>query len=155
MILTEMRVRNYRTVGPEQTLRLPSGTTLVGPNNSGKTNLLRAVQLFFTGYDNAAGYRRQTDLTFGVGSQRTSLVASFSADGHSRDSEILSLLDELHALVGTPRESDSFSVNLYFTGEHDTAVYRVFGNAKVRIEADRVAFSRKQKQLVEILLSTF
>ncbi|MBP1301445.1 ATP-dependent endonuclease [Curtobacterium sp. 1310] len=155
MRLDELRVRNYRTVGAEQTLRLASGTTLVGPNNSGKTNLLRAVQLFFTGYDNSVGYKRSTDFTFGAGSQRTSLVATFTADGHSTDLEILSLLDELHAIVNTERESDTFSVNLYFAGKEDTAVYRVFGNTKVPNEVDRPAFSRKQKQLVESLLRQF
>ncbi|MDL9981200.1 ATP-dependent nuclease [Microbacterium sp. ASV49] len=149
-----MRVRNYRTVGPEQRLSLLPGMTLVGPNNSGKTNLLRAVQMFFTGYENVLGYRRATDLTFGAGSQQTSLVASFTIDGHARDAEVLTLLDELHAIVGTQRDSDTFTVNLYFTGVNDTPVYRVFGNVKVPV-ADRPTFSRKQKQLVELLLGTF
>jgi hypothetical protein len=128
--------------------------TLVGPNNSGKTNLLRAVQMFFTGYENVLAYQRATDLTFGAGSQQTSLVASFTADGHEKDAEILALLDELHGIVGTRRETDTFTVNLYFTGANDTPVYRVFGNVKVPV-ADRPAFSRKQKQLVELLLSAF
>lgn len=155
MLLSEMRVRNYRTIGAEQTLRLPSGTTLVGPNNSGKTNLLKAVGLFFTGYDNSEGYRRAVDLTFGAGSQQTSLVATFAADGHATDPEILNLLDELHAIIGTTRDSDSFNVNLYFTGANNTAVYRVFGNAKVSDQTDRPNYSRKQKQLVELLLGQF
>lgn len=154
MLLTELRVRNYRTVGAEQTLRLPSGTTLVGPNNSGKTNLLKAIALFFTGYDNSAGYRRSVDLTFGAGSQQTSLVATFKANGHTTDHEILAILDELHAIIGTKRESEYFNINLYFTGKNDTAVYRVFGNAKVAI-ADRPNYSRKQKQLVELVLNQF
>lgn len=155
MKLTELRVRNYRTIASEQTIRLNSGTTLVGPNNSGKTNLLRSVQLFFTGYENEAGYDKEVDLTFGAGSQRTSLVASFELDGHSRDKDVESLLNELHEIVGTKRESESFSVNLYFAGANNTPVYRVFANTKVPNEADRPAFSRKQKQLVEILMSTF
>jgi hypothetical protein len=153
--LTELRVRNYRTISAEQTIRLNSGTTLVGPNNSGKTNLLRSVQLFFTGYENEAGYDKDVDLTFGAGSQRTSLVASFELDGHPRDEEVESLLNELHEIVGTERESESFSVNLYFAGANNTPVYRVFPNTKVPTETDRPAFSRKQKQLVEILMSTF
>lgn len=154
MRLTEIRVRNYRTVGGEQTLRIPSGTTLVGPNNSGKTNLLRSIQLFFTGYDNTLAYDRATDLTFGAGSQKTSLVATFEFDGHERDHDVQELLDELHSMVGTEREGNRFSVNLYFT-EVSTPVYRVFGNARVINAGDRPAFSRKQKQLVETLMRTY
>lgn len=154
MRLTEMRIRNYRTVSSEQSLKLPSGTTLVGPNNSGKTNLLRALQMFFTGYDNNMRYDRSTDLTFGAGSQKTSLVATFEFDGHERDSEVQSLLDDLHGMVGTIRDSGRFNINLYFT-EVSTPVYRVFGNAKVLNESDRPAFSRKQKALIEMVMSTF
>lgn len=154
MRLTEMRIRNYRTVGAEQTLKVPSGTTLVGPNNSGKTNLLRAMQMFFTGYDNTLGYDRSTDLTFGAGSQKTSLVGTFEFDDHPRDQDVKDLLNDLHSLVGTKREGDRFSINLYFT-EVSTPVYRVFGNAKVLNESDRPAFSRKQKSLVEIVMSTY
>lgn len=155
MELTELRVRNYRTIGPEQTLRLASGTTLVGPNNSGKTNLLRCVQIFFTGYDNTAGYSRAVDLTFGAGSQRTSLNASFDLDAsQDADVEILDLLDELHAIVDTEREADQVNVSLYFTGPSDTPVYRVFGNQKIP-SGSAPDFSRKQKRLVELLLSRY
>ncbi|GAA4736385.1 hypothetical protein GCM10025783_03150 [Amnibacterium soli] len=155
MELTELRVRNYRTIGAEQTLKLTSGTTLVGPNNSGKTNLLRSVLLFFTGYDNLAGYRRAVDLTFSAGSQRTSLTATVTLDrGDDADVEALGLLDELHAIVGIERDADRMTINLYFTGVNDTPVYRVFGNQKIPAE-NAPNFSRKQKQLVEIVLHRF
>ena len=54
--------------------------TLVGPNNSGKTNLLKAIQVLFTGYANTYGYARDIDLTFGVGRSRTSIIATFVGD---------------------------------------------------------------------------
>ena len=155
MKLSELRVRNYRTIATEQTLKLSTGTTLVGPNNTGKTNLLKSVQLFFTGYENSAKYDKASDLTFGAGTQRTSLVATFELDGHPRDAEVESLLTELHDIVGTERDPKFFSVNLYFAGISNTPVYRVFANTKVPNETDRPAFSRKQKQLVEILMNTF
>lgn len=154
MRLTEMRVRNYRNIATEQTLKFPSGVTLVGPNNSGKTNLLKSIQLFFTGYENSFGYRRASDLTIGAGSQQTSLVATFQFDGHERDQEIIELLDELHSIVGTTRDPDQFTINLYFTAT-DTPVYRVLPNTKIQVQNDRSNFSRKQKQLVENLMRIF
>jgi predicted ATP-dependent endonuclease of OLD family len=127
----------------------------VGPNNSGKTNLLRSVLLFFTGYENAMAYRRSVDLTFGAGNQRTSLTASIALDASSPDDlEAIGLLDELHSIVGTAREAERMNINLYFTGSNDTPVYRVFGNQKIPAEG-APAFSRKQKQLVELVLRRF
>jgi predicted ATP-dependent endonuclease of OLD family len=80
MELTEIRIRNFRTIEAEQHIRIPGQMTLVGPNNSGKTNLLKAVQVFFTGSSNSYGYTRDEDLTFGVGRARTSITATFDGD---------------------------------------------------------------------------
>lgn len=155
MQLIDLRIRNYRTVKAEQSVRLASGTTMVGPNNSGKTNLLRAILVFFTGYKNLGNYSRELDLTFGAGSQRSSFVATFGPSEHPAESEIYELLDELHAIVGTERTSDQFTISLYFTGPEDTPVYRVFPNQKVTDEAQRPNFSRKQKELVELVIGIF
>src|SRR5690606_21200070 len=100
--LTEIRVRNYRSIEGEQHLLIPGQMTLVGPNNSGKTNLLRAIQVLFTGQTNAFGYTRDTDLTFGVGKARTSITATFDGDP-TIDTDIYESIDELHALQGTTR----------------------------------------------------
>ena len=59
--LVGLRVKNYRTVGvQEQFLNLDGPMTIVGPNNSGKTNLLRSIETFFTGHDNTVGYSQST-----------------------------------------------------------------------------------------------
>jgi ABC-type uncharacterized transport system ATPase subunit len=43
--LQEVSVKNFRSIGPQTRFKLSDLTTLVGPNNEGKSNLLRAVGL--------------------------------------------------------------------------------------------------------------
>lgn len=159
MQLTSLRVRNYRTIGStEQTLQIDGGLSLVGPNNSGKTNLLRAVQLLFTGPDNIHGYHGLTDLTFGARSGvKTSLLATFSGDdaASSPDRPIYEALDGLHTILGTARSGSQFTLSLQFPAS-DTPVYQFFPNAKQPADnAKRTAFSRAQRQLVLDLLNLF
>lgn len=78
MQLTGLRIRHFRTIGDREVeLDLSNSLTIVGPNNSGKTNILRAVEMFFTGHDNVHGYDVGRDLTFGSRNARTSLLATF------------------------------------------------------------------------------
>ncbi len=49
MRIVGLTIRNLRSID-ELTLELPSGlTTIVGPNSSGKSNIFRGLELFFTG----------------------------------------------------------------------------------------------------------
>jgi len=68
MKIEGLRIRNFRTIGSEQHIDLTRGLTIVGPNSSGKTNILRAIEMLFTGLDNKLGYDVKRDLTFGVSS---------------------------------------------------------------------------------------
>lgn len=154
MRLTDIRIRNFRSIESEQHLPIPGRSTLVGPNNSGKTNLLRAIQVLFTGYNNEYGYARENDLTFGAGRARTSITATF--DGKpDEEEEIYEALDELHELQGTERKGTSFSLNLYFT-DTNTPVYGFFPNVKrPKNNAQAAQYSRTHKALVIKLLSRF
>lgn len=158
MRLSSVRVRNYRTVGAvEQTLPLDGGLTIVGPNNSGKTNLLRAVELLFTGLDNIHGYSTDTDLTFGNKSVKTSLLATFVGDdsSDSTDSSIYESLDALHKILGTERHGAAFTLSLQFPAS-GKPVYQFFPNAKQSsVPAERTQFSRTQQKLVADLLGRF
>ena len=49
MKLIEIRIRNFRSIESEQHFSIPGQMTLVGPNNTGKTNVLKAIQVLFTG----------------------------------------------------------------------------------------------------------
>ncbi|PHP28383.1 AAA family ATPase [Limimaricola cinnabarinus] len=65
MKISAIKVKGYRTVKDELELPCQSSLTLVGPNNSGKTNTLRAIRSFFTGYENELGYNYERDLCKG------------------------------------------------------------------------------------------
>ena len=154
MNLVEIRVRNFRSIEAEQRLPISRNLTLVGPNNSGKTNLLRAIQVLFTGYENLFRYARDVDLTFGVGRSRTSIIATFEGDPNS-DEEIYKSLDELHGLQGTTRRGNNINLTLYFTNTN-TPVYSFFPNVKRPTEGTKAAqYSRIHKALVTRLLNSF
>lgn len=154
MKLTEIRVRNYRSIEVEQHLLIPGRMTLVGPNNSGKTNLLRAIQVLFTGQANTFGYTRDADLTFGVGKARTSITATFDGDP-TIDIDIYESIDELHALQGTTRNGTQITLTLYFT-DTNSPVYGFFPNVKrPRASAQAAQYSRTHIALVARLIGRF
>ena len=154
MQLVDIRVRNFRSVEAEQHVPIPGRMTLVGPNNSGKTNLLRALQVLFTGFENEYGYTRNVDLTFGVGRARTSIIATFNGDTVD-DAEIYREIDELHRLQGTERTGTALPLTLYFT-DTNTPVYSFFPNIKrPQSGAQSALYSRTHKNLVNRLLGGF
>lgn len=154
MELKEIRVRNFRTIEAEQVLRIPGSMTVVGPNNSGKTNLLKSVQLLFTGFDNEYGYSRESDLTFGVGKARTSIVATFDGDPDT-EKEVYDTVDELHALQGTSRSGSALHLTVYFT-DTNTPVYSFFPNIKrPKPGAKAAQYSRAHIALVNRVLGGF
>lgn len=136
MQLTEIRIRNFRTIRHEQVIPLDKGMTLVGPNSSGKTNILRAIQMLFTGQDNNLGYSRDQDLTFGESQNRTSITASFSGDPDGIDKALYGAIDELHKLQDTERQNNDLSLSLYFN-EQNTPVYSFFPNTKRPTEGSK------------------
>jgi ABC-type transport system involved in cytochrome c biogenesis ATPase subunit len=154
MKLVEIRVRNFRSIAAEQHFPIPGRMTLVGPNNSGKTNLLRAVRVLFTGYDNSYGYTRNVDLTFSAGKARTSITATFDGDELS-DKAIYDSIDELHGLQGTTRSGTLITLNLYFT-DTNTPVYSFFPNVKRPTSGAQAAqYSRTHISLVNAVLKGF
>lgn len=85
MKLKSIRIRNFRTIETEQHLDFERGLTIVGPNSSGKTNILRAIEMLFTGTENKYNYDVQSDLTFGVNSTQTGIIAVFDGDPLDED----------------------------------------------------------------------
>lgn len=153
--LVSLRVSNYRTTGSAQVLPLNTRTSIVGPNNSGKTNLLRAVELLFTGNENRLGYDRERDLTFGVSSAKTSLLATFDGNPVGSDARLYAKLDQLHELLGTERLDSDFTMSLQFSANSNPS-YQFFPNAaKPKNGSDRALYSSIKNQLVGELLGSF
>jgi ABC-type cobalamin/Fe3+-siderophores transport system ATPase subunit len=155
MQLSEIKIRNFRTIRHEQVIPLAGGMTLVGPNSSGKTNILRAIQILFTGQENTFSYNREQDLTFGESKSRTSILATFTGVPEGVDKAIYASIDELHKLQGTVRQNDVLTLSLYFN-EQNTPVYGFFPNTKRPTDGTKNAqYSRIHKQLVADVLASF
>ncbi len=160
MKLSGIRIRNYRTIANEQMVDLSRGMTLVGPNNAGKTNILTAIKMLFTGYENLHSYSREHDLTFGERSGQTSLVGIFSGDRDGKDRAIYDLLAELKGMLqaeGAAEYVNDNEIHLYLTfTTTSNPSYRFFPNSKRPTDASgKSAFSRKERDLVQKLLASF
>lgn len=157
MELVGMRVRYFRTVGQTDIdLPLDQFLTIVGPNNSGKTNLLRAVQMFFTGHDNSFNYLRERDFTFNGGNGKTSLHATFRVDPSSPlDVQVIAEIDKLYGLYEIERKTDLVSLSLVFSPS-GSPVYQFLPNTKKPGDgATQTQISRLQRQLVSDILDQF
>lgn len=153
MKLKNIRIRNFRTVGTEQSLDLEHGLTIVGPNSTGKTNLLRAVEMLFTGVDNRYGYDAEHDLTFGESTAQTGLIATF-VGSEDHDADFFALYKDLSQMLETPKEvKPEISLYLYFT-KTGTPVYKFFSNETIKTSL-KAQFSRKQLQTLTALLDKF
>ncbi|MBG6192228.1 energy-coupling factor transporter ATP-binding protein EcfA2 [Arthrobacter sp. CAN_A212] len=155
MRLVGVRVKNFRTIGPqEQFLDLSQTLTVIGPNNSGKTNLLQAVQMLFTGHDNGHGYTVSSDSPQGRGA-RTSIVGYFEGDVDEADLEFYRELDRLYAMFELTRPGPSVALYLTFSGS-DNPTYSFFPNQRrPKDRSVQASISKVQKQLVIDLLGNF
>lgn len=60
--LKSVKIENFRSiVGEELSIDFDALTVIVGPNNCGKSNILRALQLFFSGHIEGAPYTTDID----------------------------------------------------------------------------------------------
>lgn len=78
MEIVSFKVSQYRSISGEITTEGLNGLTVVGKNNSGKTNLLQAIRVFFEGKFNNDIYDYQSDIPDGMKSGQTSFAVKFS-----------------------------------------------------------------------------
>ncbi|EGR0148613.1 ATP-dependent nuclease [Vibrio alginolyticus] len=152
MKLSSMKIRNFRTLDEEVSIDFTDGVTIVGPNSSGKTNILKAIEMFFTGYENKFGYSVERDLPKKLQTSQTTLTAIFEIE--DTDENILELYSKLNELVEEPRELTKF-VTVYLTlTKTGHASYGLFRGVK-QIEDKKQDYNSIQKELVESILSSF
>jgi putative ATP-dependent endonuclease of OLD family len=154
MKILSIRIKNFRTITTEQVLNISDGITLVGPNNSGKTNALLALYYFFTGHDNKYSYDPDRDLPFGLKKIQTSLTCFFYADSEE-DKEIIERLKKLRQMLKIPKVESSeniFSINVYFN--RSLPVYQVYPGAK-KAEGKSPQYSTLQKSIITSVLDFF
>ena len=108
--LTDISIENYRSVfGKPIQLTLKNYNVIIGPNNSGKSNILRALQLFFNGNINGNVYDANVDFpkTNTLGSHaQTKITVSLTFDP-SKDTTIENAIHHLERESGQERLSNN------------------------------------------------
>ncbi len=151
MKLLNARISNYRSIKDEQSIVFDISTTLIGPNNSGKTNALRAIALLFGGYENKFLYDREKDLPVDRPTKQTSVIGTFEIQ--SEEKWFWDKFDRLHELQGTTRDGNNVTLYLYFTATN-TPVYSFFANIK-RPNDKKADYSRVLRSLVSDLVEKY
>jgi len=150
--IKSVSVRGYRTIKDELSFELDSMVTLVGPNNTGKTNTLKAIQLFFTGYENDLEYKFESDMCKGEKSLRTNIQITFGEIDATTDADLVDIVQQIRGSLAISTGSDS-EITLYLTfSPNSNPVYRVFPNAKRPKHSDGVAYSRLERRLFDYIL---
>jgi len=155
MRISGVRIRNYRTIRNEIAFDLPNLLSIVGPNNAGKSNIARALEIFFSGRTHNK-YDPKTDMPFGIQKEKTSITVSFKVDGAEPwDSTFIDLHDQLRNLHPDPPSKDAIvSLNLYFNDKKP--VYQFFGNVKRPTDgAKNAQYSRVQNDLLDMIFEYF
>lgn len=146
-----LRIKNYRSIKSEIVIPLDSELSFVGPNNSGKTNILKAIQLFFSGYENSP-YDIVSDLPFDSAGGQTSITMYFSFEsGDELFAKLYSSL--LGQIEGEKKIGNEIPLFLYFSG-NGKPVYKFFSNDKIKPKLSQ-QFQRLHAEALDSLLGSF
>ena len=153
MQISNLKIKSFRTITSEQTINFEKDLTIVGPNNSGKTNLLHSIMCFFTGYNENYPYNTEQDLPYNEKGVKTSLTCTFTDDPNGKNAEIFEKLVKLRQMLGLEHESENtFSINVYFNANNP--VYQIHPGVK-RPKDKQAQFSALQKQFITSVLDLF
>lgn len=155
MKIHTIRIRNFRTVKDETLLEIDGYLTVVGPNNSGKTNILKAIQTFFTGYENEVGYSKERDFSKSSDKKgKTTITMVFQKEeGNAFDDSIfqehLEIYEYLETNIINPNE-----ITVYLTFNESTPNYQLHYNVKKKKDK-QAHYSLKLKSIMGKLLDHF
>lgn len=135
LTLKSVEVQNFRSiVGTPLRMEFGNLTAIVGPNNSGKSNILRALNLFFTGEVEGAPYT--TDLDYPKGGNlskgdQTKITVTISYEP-KKEVLISRALDELEAESTQLRlDSELLSLRLSYS-KHGVESWQFIGKLGVK-----------------------
>ncbi|GGF43581.1 Predicted ATP-dependent endonuclease of the OLD family, contains P-loop ATPase and TOPRIM domains [Mameliella alba] len=152
MKINSVSVKGYRTIKEELAFNMDRSITFVGPNNSGKTNTLKAIKYFFTGYENKFSYDFEADICKGEKSLRTSIQLTVGEINPLEDSDIIETVDAIRAaLLIMPGPVEEITLYLTFS-PNSNPVYRVYPNSKSPKGSEGVAYSRLVRRLFDLVL---
>ncbi|EGR2509493.1 DUF2813 domain-containing protein [Vibrio cholerae] len=152
MKLEAIKIKNFRTIDTELQVELQDGLTIVGPNSSGKTNILRAIEIFFTGFDNKYRYILSRDFPDKLDNGQTSLIASVLLE--DSDIKAQSLLKQLNECLEQPKDITN-KVNVYLTfSRTGNPIYRIFSGDKYQSEKKQ-QFNELQREFLLNFLDSF
>ncbi|WP_330508907.1 AAA family ATPase [Pseudomonas putida] len=152
MILENIKIKNFRTLVTDTTIGFTNGITIVGPNSSGKTNILKAVEMLFTGFDNKNNYSPARDFPANVDNGQSSLTATFTLE--TKDEVAQEYYRLLNSCLDQPKQlTDKVTVYLTFTKAGNPS-YRLFVGEKYN-EDMKGQFNSYQKTFLEILFAAF
>lgn len=155
MLLKNIRIKNFKTIinASSTEIEIGNGLVVIGPNNSGKTNILEAIQMLFTGLHNAMKYDSKVHRPFQVtGTEQTSIMGVIEFE--DKDSEIVELYQDINKLMGIADNTNT-EIQLYLTfSPTGNPSYRIHPNMK-RPRDKASLISIKLKQLVGLICTRF
>lgn len=155
MKINSIKVRNFRTVKDETIIDIDNYLTVVGPNNSGKTNILKAIQTFFTGYDNNLGYLKERDFSKSADKKgKTTITITFQKEDNkpfdqSLFTEYSEIYEYLESDISNPNE-----LTVYLTFNESTPNYQLHYNVKKKKDK-QAHYSQKLKSIVSKILEHY
>lgn len=155
MKIHSVRIRNFRTVKDETLLEIDGYLTVVGPNNSGKTNILKAIQTFFTGYDNDLGYSKERDFSKSSDKKgKTTITIVFQKEeGKAFDNSIFQEHSEIYEYLETSITNPN-EITVYLTFNESTPNYQLHYNVKKKKDK-QAHYSLKLKSIISKILDHF
>ncbi|MBC9883902.1 AAA family ATPase [Bradyrhizobium sp. INPA01-394B] len=152
---------NYRSFSKEQSIDIANTNVLIGPNNVGKSNFLRAIELFFSSIhrdQDYPAYDYNRDFPRGLlPGGRTSLTAVFQLDDSSeQDQQLAERYDFLRRRMKQPyAKRHEIPINLQFS-QRGVATYSLFPGVSVPTEL-KISddFQVWHREFIEQILNTF
>lgn len=167
MKMIGFKVANYRSIYGDAKIDCDGQITIVGPNNSGKTNILKAIKTFFTAKNDETSYCTDRDIP-NLSTSQTSMSATFSISEEDGDiytihKNIFQMLDHsssrgnqgisFKSVDGKYETPKDITIYLTFSKSNGNPSYSVYKGLKRTVDSN--IFTSNERKLVELLLSRF